>query len=134
MATIIRTREAEPEDYDGGAVKDYRYRVERYVADDGHTPEAREALRHLRARGVAVGPLLGDIVPTPAGSTKRGVPPDYTGDDPCLCNARTRSGRPCRALKLTHGRCKWHGGLSTGPRTPEGKAKCAMNLRAARKR
>ena len=129
MATIIRKREAEPEDYDGGAVKDYRYRIERYVANDGHTPEAREALRHLRARGVAIGPLLGDVLPNPEGSTRRGVPPDYTGDDPNLCNARTQSGRPCRALKLAHGRCKWHGGLSTGPRTPEGKAKCAMNLR-----
>jgi len=63
-----------------------------------------------------------------AGSTKRGIPPDYAGDDPHLCNARTKSGKPCRALKLKGGRCKWHGGLSTGPRTPEGKAKCALNL------
>ena len=61
--------------------------------------------------------------------TRRGVPGDYAGDDPYLCNARTRSGRPCRALKLRGGRCKWHGGLSTGPTTPEGKAKCADNLR-----
>ncbi|MEY2149777.1 MAG: hypothetical protein EPN67_02805 [Pusillimonas sp.] len=63
------------------------------------------------------------------GSTRRGVPADYAGDDPRLCNARTKSGRPCRALKLGGGRCKWHGGLSTGPRTPEGKARCADNLR-----
>ncbi|EQD56749.1 hypothetical protein B1B_08960, partial [mine drainage metagenome] len=64
----------------------------------------------------------------PESCTKRGVPPDYAGDDPNLCNARTQSGRPCRGLKLTHGRCKWHGGLSTGPRTLEGKARCTMNL------
>ncbi len=125
---IIRTREADPEDYDGGASKDYRYRLERYVAEDGHTPETREVLRHLRARGVYVGLLLGDVLPPLPGSTKRGVPSTYAGDDPRLCNARTKSGRPCRGLKLAHGRCKWHGGLSTGPRTPEGKARCTMNL------
>lgn len=64
--------------------------------------------------------------------TRRGVPPDYAGDDPRLCNARTQSGRPCRAVKLAHGRCKWHGGLSTGPRTLEGKARCTMNLPSVR--
>ncbi|WP_139201688.1 HGGxSTG domain-containing protein [Rhodanobacter glycinis] len=60
--------------------------------------------------------------------TRRGTPSDYAGDDPDLCNARTRSGQPCRALKLAHGRCKWHGGLSTGPRTQEGRAKALRNL------
>ena len=69
-----------------------------------------------------------------AGSTKRGVAPDYAGDNPNLCNARTKSGKPCRALKLAHGRCKWHGGLSTGPRTAEGKARCTMNLPWAKAR
>ncbi|WP_425480102.1 HGGxSTG domain-containing protein [Metallibacterium scheffleri] len=63
-----------------------------------------------------------------AGSTKRGVADDYDGTNPNLCNARTKSGRPCRALKLRGGRCKWHGGLSTGPRTAEGKARCTTNL------
>lgn len=70
----------------------------------------------------------------PDGSTRRGVPADYKGDNPKLCNARTRSGRPCRALKLKGGRCKMHGGLSTGPRTPEGLARCAENLRRRRER
>jgi len=28
-----------------------------------------------------------------------------------------------------HGRCKWHGGCSTGPKTEEGKAKAAQNGR-----
>lgn len=64
----------------------------------------------------------------PPGSTRRGCPPEYAGDDPSLCNARTKSGRPCRAMKLAHGRCKWHGGLSTGPRTQAGKARCTRNL------
>ena len=67
------------------------------------------------------------------GYTKRGVPPDYAGDDPAFCNARTRAGKPCRALGLPGtGRCKWHGGKSTGPTTPEGKAQVARNLVKAR--
>ena len=68
------------------------------------------------------------------GYTKRGVPPDYAGDDPAFCNARTRAGKPCRALGLPGtGRCKWHGGKSTGPTTPEGKAQVARNLVKARR-
>ncbi|GLQ45670.1 hypothetical protein GCM10007862_07210 [Dyella lipolytica] len=67
------------------------------------------------------------------GETKRGIPADYAGDDPRLCNARTKSGRPCRALGLANGRCKWHGGMSTGPKTAEGKAAVTQNFRERRK-
>lgn len=37
------------------------------------------------------------------------------------CNAKTRKGTPCR-MKSEPGkmRCKFHGGMSTGARTPEG--------------
>jgi hypothetical protein len=31
-----------------------------------------------------------------------------------------RTGKPCRAAAMANGRCKVHGGKSTGPRTPEG--------------
>jgi len=57
------------------------------------------------------------------------------------CGARTRAGGQCRAPawrtivtpsgltarlgKPLNGRCRMHGGKSTGPRTPEGKARCA---------
>ena len=43
-----------------------------------------------------------------------------------LCGAKTRSGHPCRkpALKRKR-RCRLHGGLSTGPKTREGKARIA---------
>lgn len=68
------------------------------------------------------------------GDTRRGIPANYAGGDPSLCNARTKSGRPCRALGLpTNGRCKWHGGLSTGPRTVEGLAITMHNLKKHRK-
>lgn len=69
---------------------------------------------------------------TYTGATRRGVSADYDGSNPDLCNARTQSGRPCRARKLAHGRCKWHGGLSTGPRTPEGKARALACLKCRR--
>jgi hypothetical protein len=36
------------------------------------------------------------------------------------CGARTRSGMPCRGAAMENGRCRVHGGPSTGPRTPEG--------------
>jgi len=39
-----------------------------------------------------------------------------------LCEAYARStGQPCQAKALANGRCRNHGGLSTGPRTVEGK-------------
>ena len=47
-----------------------------------------------------------------------------------LCGARRRrDGQPCTALSVPgKRRCKWHGGCSTGPRTPEGKAAVTRNL------
>ena len=45
-----------------------------------------------------------------------------------LCGARTRRGTPCQRKALANGRCPNHGGLSTGPRTPEGKARALAAL------
>ena len=45
-------------------------------------------------------------------------------DTTMRCNAKTRKGTPCQARGFGKGgRCKLHGGASTGPRTPEGKAR-----------
>ena len=50
------------------------------------------------------------------------------------CGARTRAGAPCKMLaSYACGRCRLHGGLSTGPRTPAGKATSALNGRAAKR-
>jgi hypothetical protein len=35
------------------------------------------------------------------------------------CGAKTRRGSLCRAPAMANGRCRMHGGMSTGPRTPE---------------
>jgi hypothetical protein len=44
------------------------------------------------------------------------------------CEAKTRAGTPCKRSDIElNGRCKFHGGFSTGPTSPEGKKKAAMN-------
>ncbi len=50
-----------------------------------------------------------------------------------VCGARTRRGTACQSKLLLAGRrCKFHGGKSTGPRTPEGKAKAIAVMLAGR--
>src|ERR1039458_459951 len=42
------------------------------------------------------------------------------------CGAKVRAtGCACRAPAMANGRCRCHGGKSTGPRTPEGRASVA---------
>jgi len=36
------------------------------------------------------------------------------------CGAKTRKGTSCQAPGMKNGRCRLHGGKSTGPKTPEG--------------
>src|SRR5467141_1904885 len=39
------------------------------------------------------------------------------------CGAKTRRQTKCQAPAMKNGRCRMHGGASTGPRTPEGLAR-----------
>jgi len=56
-------------------------------------------------------------------------PPSRKSDRP-RCGAHARStGKPCQRKALANGRCRQHGGLSTGPKTEEGKARALANLR-----
>ena len=53
------------------------------------------------------------------GWLKNGNPPgDFT--KALRCGAKTRKGNPCPQPAMRNGRCRLHGGKSTGPRTPEG--------------
>jgi hypothetical protein len=67
-----------------------------------------------------------------AHSALQAVPPIDLGQ---LTNLRCgatgkRTGRPYPQTGLySNGRCRWHGGLSTGPRTAAGKARSAQNAR-----
>src|ERR1044072_2278422 len=36
------------------------------------------------------------------------------------CGAKTRRAPPCRSAAMKNGRCRMHGGKSTGAKTPEG--------------
>jgi hypothetical protein len=51
-------------------------------------------------------------------------------DEPPTCGAKTRAGSTC-THKIIPGktRCRFHGGKSTGPRTPEGRARLAQAQR-----
>src|ERR1035438_1829524 len=40
------------------------------------------------------------------------------------CGARTRRGTSCQGPAMQNGRCRMHGGTSTGPRTPQGLERC----------
>ena len=56
------------------------------------------------------------------------------------CSARCRDGHSCRApvvwdktrSRPVNGRCRMHGGLSTGPKTSEGKRRALLNLKQFR--
>jgi len=61
--------------------------------------------------------------PTPhekrRGWLNNGNPPgDFTSA--VRCGAKTRRGTPCKCPAMPNGRCRLHGGLSTGPKTSEG--------------
>tara|TARA_B100000989_G_scaffold291643_1_gene266375 strand:- start:338 stop:646 length:309 start_codon:yes stop_codon:yes gene_type:complete len=50
---------------------------------------------------------------------------DTEQNDTKRCAAKTRAGAPCQKHPIAgRTRCRLHGGRSTGPRTPEGKAAC----------
>jgi hypothetical protein len=53
------------------------------------------------------------------GRLNNGNPPgDFTRA--ARCGAKTRRGTPCQCPAMANGRCRLHGGLSTGPKTAEG--------------
>jgi hypothetical protein len=85
------------------------------------------------AAASAGAPRLGPAAPAaPArrrGRLRNGNPPgDYAAAP--RCGAKTRAGGPCRQPAMPNGRCRLHGGKSTGPRSAEGLRRC----RAARRR
>jgi hypothetical protein len=56
-------------------------------------------------------------------------PNNFWKDNVLCCGARFRSGNLCEDEALENGRCRRHGGMSTGPRTEEGKQRVAQNSR-----
>jgi hypothetical protein len=85
----------------------------------------------LDARGLLEGnPIHPEFDPIP-------IPPYPPEFHKLRCGAKTkRTEQPCKQKTLyANGRCKFHGGMSTGPRTTEGKRRSALNgLRPKQKR
>lgn len=105
-------------------------------------PRASDAAHHLRTavhRGhaCAASPVptvpKGQIEPSreimttePSarrGWLRNGNPPGDPATAP-RCGARTRAQTDCASPAMANGRCRMHGGSSTGPRTPEGMERC----------
>ena len=62
-------------------------------------------------------------------------PPWPAALDGLRCGAKTRAGTPCKRTDLgDSGRCKLHGGMSTGPTSAEGKARAALNGKAPKRK
>ena len=66
--------------------------------------------------------MLGGFKKTTKRNLLKGIPwrfgPNWPGK---RCEAKTKKGTPCqRPAKLPVGRCRLHGGASTGPRTEDG--------------
>lgn len=58
--------------------------------------------------------------------------PDLVFTFPSACLATTRCGHPCKKRPVEGKmRCRLHGGLSTGPKTEEGRARCRAAAVAA---
>jgi DNA-binding XRE family transcriptional regulator len=94
--------------------------LDRYIAEAMARGKARLAAkeRTTQARRAATARATQERLTARerAAQTRRRVP----------CGARTRKGQPCRMLSVPgRRRCKLHGGMSTGPRTAEGRARIA---------
>jgi hypothetical protein len=117
----------------------------------GHQTEAVRLLRRLPPAARATLPAAAPALqPESAAKAEAAAPTDLRklhadpgarrgrlkNGNPCgdflkapRCGARTRAGGCCRQPAMVgpgggRGRCRMHGGLSTGPRTPEGLARC----------
>ena len=101
--------------------------VERFVA--ARLAEHDERVRLRRAGKAARGAKRDAVMVARERATEERARLRELRNKPC--GARTRTGQPCRRKGLGKGgRCPNHGGMSTGPRTPEGRARLSALLKA----
>ena len=96
-------------------------------------PEWLKALRRMQAdRGATQSAAPEQAKPAVRSVYQRKPPnPDRWETNPdWFCGAKNRAGLPCRMLAIhDNGRCKWHGGCATGPKTETGKEQARINGR-----
>ena len=92
---------------------------------DEAVPDGGKSRRGWPSGGGAAGRAAGHVRGRPGGRGTVGAAgePAGPGDPAACCGARTRCGAPCGAPPMANGRCRIHGGTSTGPRTMEGMAR-----------
>jgi len=94
------------------------------TAGHGLLPPSRSPLRRAKeGRSFSSLPSTATLPADRRGRLKNGARPGDFLAAP-RCGARTRAGCSCRQPAMRNGRCRMHGGLSTGPRTPEGRERC----------
>jgi hypothetical protein len=79
---------------------------------------------HGLLRSLSPRPSTTSLPPDRRGRLRNGAQPGDFLAAP-RCGAQTRAGGCCRQPAMKNGRCRMHGGPSTGPRTAEGRARCA---------
>jgi hypothetical protein len=94
------------------------------VAGDGRVEPDHDGYKHPQIVPHAQIPLHPEAPPPKAASTLRNGNPRGNPNAAPRCGAKTRTGCPCRGPAMKNGRCRMHGGASTGP-SAEGRARIA---------
>lgn len=84
--------------------------------ENGHNRLSRKGPQNQRNRENTMNPIHRD------GRLRNSNPCGNPFKAP-RCGGRTRRGSSCQAPAMKNGRCRMHGGPSTGPKTPEGLAR-----------
>ena len=90
----------------------------------GHD-DAAAPMGHERAPACIAPPQNPIRCETPATGPLRNGNPRGNPNLAPRCGAKTRAGCPCKGPAMKNGRCRMHGGASTGPKTAEGRARIA---------
>jgi hypothetical protein len=115
------------EQYWSGPISDYDREVGR--ADDiaaGIDPDTGLIISPPPSTGLFATAPVGASVLQRRGRLNNGNPGGDFLAAP-RCGAKTRAGCSCRQPAMANGRCRFHGGKSTGPRTEAGRARARSN-------
>jgi len=107
--------------------------MRRYYQECERIREIQRTWPH-KDRYVLTKSLMTKVIPGPKPPPMPQYPEIIRG---LTCGAKTRKGTPCKLPADAwgrSGRCKFHGGMSTGPKTEEGRKKSAENGKKPKKK